>query len=33
VRLSVPYQLWHYDGWVVEAYEPGKGEGRVLLTT
>ena len=33
VRLSVPYQLWHYDGWVVEAYEPGKGEGEPLLTT
>jgi len=26
VRLSVPYQLKHYDGWIVTAHQPGRPE-------
>jgi hypothetical protein len=34
VRFTVPYQLKHYDGWVVTKDRPGEPEpGRVVLTT
>lgn len=33
VRLSVPYTLKNYDGWVVVAHQPGRAEGPILLST